>query len=407
MVHDETGHGSRIWGSINIAFACGAQLILHSEAADSKVFHSTKMRNPVTDFTLFGFTVAAVLSSPYFLGLPRDLKLLEVWAGLKRCHRAAVALGLPADTVEIEDDSVHQDMTTRAGFEYALTRVMRLAVGGLLVLTPVCSSFVFANMSHTHRNKNNYSGDETYWQVRDGNAMARAAVFLVLLAHHRELFAYLENPAGSMFFNYEYVKWVLNYLMQELAPGKCWAVIYLHCPYMVAVKKGKRPLKRFKIVAIGGLYDWVAALDKPCPCGAKGHIRLMPFNKRGKPSGNVKALKASQGYSQKLGTEIVKLWQEAVGHMAHAVPDMAHVVPDLPVPVGKQRPMRGAPKPVDDASQPVVGWQDRTAPFGKKRKMRGAPKLVDDVWQPVVGWQDRTAPCRGDSPCPTYDWQHR
>jgi hypothetical protein len=41
------------------------------------------------------------------------------------------------------------------GFTNAVKLVMRLRPGGLLWMATVCSSFVFANSSNTHRNMNN------------------------------------------------------------------------------------------------------------------------------------------------------------------------------------------------------------------------------------------------------------
>lgn len=98
------------------------------------------------------------------------------------------------------------------GFTNAVKLVMRLRPGGLLWMATVCSSFVFANSSNTHRNLNNPEarhcnsmnimqrcqqprttiqlyldgqGDETYEPVAQGNLMAKIAAWLMVLATSR------------------------------------------------------------------------------------------------------------------------------------------------------------------------------------------------------------------------------
>ena len=77
---------------------------------------------------------------------------------------------------------------------------MRLRVGGLLAMAPVCKSSGFANMQNTKRKRDNIQGDTEYAAVRDGNAMALAAAFLFNLAVQRDVRTSIENPAGSMMF---------------------------------------------------------------------------------------------------------------------------------------------------------------------------------------------------------------
>ena len=120
---------------------------------------------------MFGFTIASVLSDPRFTSQARNLSCVEFWSGRRRIATAASKLtGGSTATMDIEDDPVQQDLSTQAGFEYALNLVMRLVVSGLLAMAPVCSSFTFPNTSHTGRNKLNYSGDESYEPVRQGKA---------------------------------------------------------------------------------------------------------------------------------------------------------------------------------------------------------------------------------------------
>ena len=266
--------------------------------------------NPLTEFVVFGFTVADVLSEPRFTSQARNLTCVELWSGRRRIATAASKLtGGSTATMDIEDDPVQQDLSTKAGFEYALNLVMRVVVWGLLTMAPVCSSFTFPDTSHTCRNKLNYSGDESYEPVRQGNAMARVAAFLLLLGQQRQLFVLLENPSGSMFFNYVYVKMVVQYLIDVLC--NVYTVVTPHCAFTHTVRIGNRFFKPFKLLAIGGKANWIAPVKKRCPCGSAGHQLLMPKNKRGKPTGNEQKLKDSQGYSPAFGKSIVQEWLAA------------------------------------------------------------------------------------------------
>ena len=268
------------------------------------------MYNPVVEFVLFGFTVANVLADPRFTNQERDLSCVELWSGCKRIATTVSKLhGGSVETMDIEDDPIQQDLSTQAGFEYALNLVMRVTVSGLLTMAPVCSSFGFPNMSHTGRNKHNYSGDESYEPVRQGNAMARVAAFLLLLGQQRLLFVLVENPSGSMFFNYVFFKMVVQYLMDVLCD--VFTVVTPHCAFTHSIRIGNRAFKPFKLLAIGGKTNWVANIKKRCPCGSAGHKLLMPFNKSGKPTGNEKKLKGSQAYSPAFGKAIVREWLKA------------------------------------------------------------------------------------------------
>ena len=114
--------------------------------------------------------------------------------------------------------------------------------------------------------------------------MAQIAAFLMLLGHRRGLFVLLENPAGSMIFNYCYLKWVLDYLAESLTD--LYRIVTPHCAFQPGIKRGLRTFKPFKLLAIGPVrFDWIARLKKTCPCQGFGHIALMEPNAQGKPCG--------------------------------------------------------------------------------------------------------------------------
>ena len=121
---------------------------------------------------VFGTAVCDVLA----MALPRDLDVVELWAGKKAATFAAMREGLNCQTVEREDGP-GQDLTTEEGFWAAARAIMRLRIGGLLIMAPVCSSFVFANSVMTRRTNAAPEGDGTYGPVKDGNFMALVAAF--------------------------------------------------------------------------------------------------------------------------------------------------------------------------------------------------------------------------------------
>ena len=141
---------------------------------------------------VFGTAVCDVLA----MALPRDLDVVELWAGKKAATFAAMREGLNCQTVEREDGP-GQDLTTEEGFWAAARAIMRLRIGGLLIMAPVCSSFVFANSVMTRRTNAAPEGDGTYGPVKDGNFMALVAAFFFIVASHRETYVFWENPLNS------------------------------------------------------------------------------------------------------------------------------------------------------------------------------------------------------------------
>ena len=112
---------------------------------------------------VFGLTIDAVLSDPQWTSTPRDLDYVEVFSGMEAVTMAARGAGKRIRPFDI-------------------LRAMRLVAGGLLWLAPVCSAWVFMNSTACQRNqRNKYYGNESYKPVQQGNVMAHASAFLILL----------------------------------------------------------------------------------------------------------------------------------------------------------------------------------------------------------------------------------
>ena len=126
---------------------------------------------------LFGLTVAQVLTSPAWNQTPRDLQVVELWAGVGHVAAAAREQGLKAATFEKDHDEL-QNFLHQPGFMAAVALVMRLSPGGLLAMGPTCSTFVFANSNNNKRSEiNSWAGDPEYEPTHTGNLEAQAACF--------------------------------------------------------------------------------------------------------------------------------------------------------------------------------------------------------------------------------------
>ena len=264
---------------------------------------------------LFGLTVATVLSAPDTASLPRDLDVAELWSGVGAIVHAAVSHGLraaPFDKfrclgVTDVDGPDTEDITTNFGFRRALRNVLSLRRGGLLCMAPVCSSFGFANMRNTKRNRDNVRGDESYPAVKQGNLMADIAAFLMCVAVARHVHCCIENPAGSMLFTY------LSPIT-SLFPGLDFGTAD-RCAYDTK-PLGQRSKKPYKFLTSG---PWLRPGLRKCTCPGSAHESLMVANDRDQVTGRTALLRASAAYPAALGEAIVDAWLAA------------DTLPDVPV----------------------------------------------------------------------------
>jgi hypothetical protein len=177
-----------------------------------------------------------------------------------------------------------------------------LRVGGLLWLAPLCSSWVFYNVSRTKRCKaNEYKGDMSYPPVQDGNLMAEACVFLVKLAKARGLHFAIENPKGS------YI-WLSCFFKQLL----CWsgvACCFVSRCAFDSEPKGHRIMKVYQVCGSG---PWVKRMETSCPCGDAQHRHLteswVDATGRKRTKGNRELLQASQVYPAAMAELVIESW---------------------------------------------------------------------------------------------------
>ena len=259
---------------------------------------------------MFGLTVSSVLDST---SEQRDLDVVELWSGSEAIVSAAQASGftaMPFDKFRIrgvtdsDDPDTTEDILLAAGFRRALSLVLRLRPGGLLWMAPVCSSWIFLNLRCTQRTKvggPRFRGNLRYLPVRQGNLMAEMAAFLFLVAVFRGVHAVVENPPGSMMFNYEIFANACSLWLKRF-----WAVLP-HCRFSTA-PYGFRFGKRFKLM---GSHAWVLQLACKCQCPGRQHKPLATVKTvRGKRkvTGLKQALKDSAAYPAKMGIAVIQAW---------------------------------------------------------------------------------------------------
>jgi len=265
--------------------------------------------DPACPLRIFDLTVDAVLSVPAWTQVPRDLACIEVFSGVGSVTSAALARGFAASsydknrvpgTTDCPQSPRCEDITTEVGFKNTVRLVMRLRVGGLLWLAPVCSSWGFMNSSHCKRHASSgYIGDLSRAPVQMGNRIANASAFLIMLANGRGAEAAMENPCQSTIFKFAPVAAVIRSLsMVRSVTHRC---------AFCAMPDGDRFLKAFAFVATG---TWITQTAEPCKC-TKGHKQLVVRRRiagKVKVTGIKSALTLSGAYPAALGQRIVESW---------------------------------------------------------------------------------------------------
>lgn len=257
---------------------------------------------------MFGWTLQSLVLLASLQALGRDLDVVELFSGAGHItsaaqHRGFAAQGFDKARIPGSTDTgmaLSEDIITRSGFMRAVHLVWRLRVGGLLWLAPLCSSWVFYNVSRTKRCKaNGYMGDAAYAPVRDGNLMAEACIFLIKLAVSRGVQFAIENPRGS------YI-WLSHFLtgLQKDVTTCC----INRCAFDPE-PQGKRIQKIYQVWGSGA---WVQQLKTACPCGNAQHLQLtetwVDGAGRKRVKGNSAMLKASQVYPMAMADLVLESW---------------------------------------------------------------------------------------------------
>ena len=94
------------------------------------------------------------------------------------------------------------DALTATGVIMIAEMILRIKEGGLFVLGPPCSLWVFFSSSVHQRTKHNIHGNIHNPLIRRSNHLARVVAGLIRLAVHRKVHFIIEQPVDSQLFSF-------------------------------------------------------------------------------------------------------------------------------------------------------------------------------------------------------------
>ena len=258
---------------------------------------------------ILGWTLQGVLDHSAAAGT-RSLHVGELWAGVGAVAGAGAVAGFSSQAFDKNrvpgvtdvDGPSSEDVLVPSGFWNALTCVLSIVEGGLLMMAPCCKSMGFMNRKNTCRTSENPEGNLMCAAVQDGNAQAKVAAFLFALACLRGIKCVVENPVGSVLFSLPV--WELIAAHFDLRSSLVARCRFDRKPM------GKRYLKLYRMVGL----QWSCHLSAACQCRGRGHRRTTQekwVNGKKHVTGLKKQLKESGAYTPALGKWIVNKWLEA------------------------------------------------------------------------------------------------
>ena len=268
------------------------------------------MTDAAEPFSYHGFTVENILADPQFQTLDCDLDIIEIFAGVASIHRAAEKAGCASAAFDIlrvpgQSDCTgeeSEDFSCKQGFVNAIKLVMRLKQNGLCFLAPRCGPWMWLNVVKTKRKKaNKYFGDPSY--CKEANGMAIGAIILMQVAEKREAEIALENPVKSYIFHWP----PFTEAMMEM---NMHSAVTHRCAWENKKKLKPKIWKKYRFIASG---DWIKAVERPCPCGDRHHLRTSKTtveNGVKKITGIASRLKESASYPATLGRAIFQAWRK-------------------------------------------------------------------------------------------------
>ena len=129
----------------------------------------------------------------------RNVDFLDVCAGRARPTKWAIMMGLSSIASDSEYGP-HMDITTDEGLALLVTCVCRTARGGLMLMGPKCSSWVWVCRFSSQRSVENPLGDATRDFVRQGNCLNACCSLVCRIAWALGVSWVIEQPSSSLFF---------------------------------------------------------------------------------------------------------------------------------------------------------------------------------------------------------------
>ena len=140
---------------------------------------------------------------------PTRCKVLDMFCGPKgEIHKQSIIAGYEAEKYDYLHGGETHNFVTELGFFTALTMVLAMAPGSLLVAGPPCSLFIWMSSGFTRRNARP-GGDTSHSKVVLSNILVHNLVVLLCIAHCRGVWFLLEQPSSSKMFNLDYMRLLL------------------------------------------------------------------------------------------------------------------------------------------------------------------------------------------------------
>jgi hypothetical protein len=245
--------------------------------------------------------VALHLTFPMMVALAetqvRKTDVAEVFCGVGSIWKAGAAFGYHCEGF---DNDMDQGMNVfyANGLEEVVKMVGRVKPGGLLWISPDCSSFCGLCVAQTERSLQNPSGNLSRNCVKNGNFMAMVSMMLFVLGWMLGACPVLENPAGNWIWKLPAVRQVFEHI-------EIWNATLCRCRF----SRGRRPKKAY---GLAGPVPWIEELNFPCN-HSKPHEKLAKMEKKhGKIQINGKsdALKESASYPLRMGQKVIEIWRK-------------------------------------------------------------------------------------------------
>ena len=159
--------------------------------------------------------VALHLTFPMMVALAetqvRKTDVAEVFCGVGSIWKAGAAFGYHCEGFDKDMDQ-GMNVFYANGLEELVKMVGRVKPGGLLWISPDCSSFCGLCVAQTERSLQNPSGNLSRNCVKNGNFMAMVSMMLFVLGWMLGACPVLENPAGNWIWKLPAVRQVFEHI---------------------------------------------------------------------------------------------------------------------------------------------------------------------------------------------------
>ncbi len=228
------------------------------------------------------------------------LDVLSVFDGQGSLSRACSDAGLVTGSFEILSGTKHEDCLQEEGVQHFLTQLASVAANGLVWFSPPGCSWICFTRSKSKRSKTNPAGSSTDAWTLHHNQIADFVALALEACTARGLYFVLEQPAGSLLFDYEPISRALRMCQAGQVSVSLWDF----------GAESTKPL------ALWGTAPWLGRLRdrRPTLCGRRKRKRLVTYS-CASVTGIGCELQASAAYPGPFSAAIAALHVELLGRM--------------------------------------------------------------------------------------------